>query len=168
MITFLQAFGHIVGVEGGLTLDPNDTGNWTGGKQNIGVLKGTKFGISAASYPSEDIKNLTLARAQEIYKRDYWDACQCDKLPSPLNLFVFDAAVNQGVVIAIKLLQKTLGTVQDGVLGRITIAAANRATPDTMAMYMAVRAMRYVGTANFDRFGLGWMKRLVVVAMAAK
>jgi hypothetical protein len=30
---------------------------------------------------------------------------------------------------------------------------------------MAHRALRYVGTRNFDEFGKGWLKRLFVTAM---
>ena len=38
--------------EGTLSLDPTDTGNWTGGAVGRGTLVGTKYGISAASYPT--------------------------------------------------------------------------------------------------------------------
>jgi hypothetical protein len=35
-------------------------------------LKGIKYGISAASYPTLDISNVTLTQAQDIYEADYW------------------------------------------------------------------------------------------------
>ena len=38
-----ETWGH----EGGLSLDPNDRGNWTGGKKGSGELRGTKYGIAA-------------------------------------------------------------------------------------------------------------------------
>ena len=57
---FKQAFDLLIGHEGGYTNNPNDPGNWTGGKVNSGTLRGTKYGISAASYPTLDIKNLGL------------------------------------------------------------------------------------------------------------
>jgi len=59
MDTFDQAFALVVGIEGGFSTDQNDPGNWTSGKVCIGEFKGTKYGISAASYPHLDIPNLT-------------------------------------------------------------------------------------------------------------
>lgn len=85
--------------EGGFQDDPNDPGNYVNGK-----LVGTKYGISAKSYPNEDIRNLTLARAVEIYKRDY-----LSKLPTITNLNllyqVLDMAINAGPGTAVKLLK---------------------------------------------------------------
>ena len=71
--------------EGGLTNNPADPGGLT------------NFGICQRSYPNLDIKNLTRAQAAEIYERDYWKKSGADLLPWPLNLVVFDTAVNCGV-----------------------------------------------------------------------
>jgi hypothetical protein len=38
-------------VEGGLSMDERDPGNWTGGAIGKGELRGTKYGISAQTYP---------------------------------------------------------------------------------------------------------------------
>ena len=96
MSVFDNAFRAVVGVEGGYTANPLDPGNWTGGKCQIGRCNGTKYGISAASYPSLSIADLTLSDAQVIYRRDYWDKTAGDELPPALALLVFDAAVNSG------------------------------------------------------------------------
>lgn len=158
--------------EGGFTKDPDDPGNWTGGSKGVGELKGTKYGISAAQYPSLDIENLTLDDAAVIYRRDYWDVCKCDHLPWPLSLFVFDAAVNQGCdaragFAAQKLLQKALNLPQDGILGPRTVAAAAKARPWHAARFMAFRAMRYQGTRNYDKYGEGWLTRIFRLSMEA-
>lgn len=155
MSEFDKAFDAVVGIEGGYVNDPKDPGGET------------KYGICKRSYPNEDIKNLTSERAKLLYKRDYWDAAKCDQLPTPLNLFVFDAAVNQGVAPAIKTLQKTLNVVQDGILGQQTIAAAQVMHTDAVALFMADRALRYTGTRNFDLYGRGWLKRLFLISMEA-
>lgn len=128
----------------------------------------TRYGISKRQYPHLNIKDLTLEQAAEIYRSDYWIPVKGDELPWPLCLYVFDAAVNQGVEAAVGLLQKTLGLVRDGILGPVTLAAAKRASKETAALYLADRALRYTGTRNFDRFGRGWLKRLFVIAMEAK
>ena len=44
---FDKAFDWVMKWEGIFSDDPNDPGNWTGGQPGKGILKGTKFGISA-------------------------------------------------------------------------------------------------------------------------
>lgn len=74
----------VLAAEGGYVNDKYDSGGET------------KYGISKKSYPKVDIKNLTLDGAKAIYKKDYWLACRCDELPEPLDIVVFDTAVNMG------------------------------------------------------------------------
>lgn len=140
-------------IEGGYVNDPNDPGGET------------KFGISKRAYPHLNIKELTLTEAKAIYKHDYWDKVMGDQLPYPLSLYVFDCAVNQGVSVAILTLQDVLGVAKDGVIGAMTVGAARASTIDVCALYLAKRALRYTKTANFDKYGKGWMKRLFLLTM---
>jgi len=156
MSDFDQSFSKIIGVEGGYSNNPDDPGGET------------MWGICKRDYPNLDIKNLTQDQAKSIYKSDYWDKVKGDLLPYPLNLFMFDAAVNQGVEAAIKCLQKTLNLAQDGILGVQTMKGAQSMRDDAIALYMADRAVRYTGTRNADKFLRGWMKRLFVITMGAK
>lgn len=165
MGNFEKAFAIVVGIEAGLSLDPNDPGNWTGGAPNVGTLKGTKYGISAKAYPNEDIANLTLDRAQALYRADYWNAVAGDSLPYPFSLLVFDCAVNQGVRMAKTLLQTALRVVADGVIGPKTLAAAAASTVDHWAAFMTLRAHQYEQLSNFDRYGDGWTNRLFKVCL---
>ena len=114
---FNSAFDLLMDIEGGYVCDKDDAGGET------------KYGISKNSYPNEDICNLTLDRAKEIYKRDYWDKCKCDQLPDCLSVAVFDFAVNSGVKTSIKRLQVALNVTADGIIGNQTIGAANRLNP---------------------------------------
>ena len=150
---FDTSFEVVVGIEAGYVNDPKDPGG------------ATKYGISQRSYPSVDIINLTLAQAKVMYRSYFWDQIKGDLLPYPLNLVVFDAAINQGVTPAIKMLQKTLNIQQDGLLGPMTIKAAQNARDEVIALYMADRALRYTGTRNFDNYGRGWFKRLFVLTL---
>lgn len=165
MGNFLRACNIVVGVEAGLSLDPSDPGNWTGGAVNSGTLKGTKYGISAASYPNVDIANLTLAGAQAIYQSDFWNAVQGDALPWPLSLLVFDCAVNQGVGTSKRLMQTALGVVADGSIGPLTLAAAAKSTTWHAAKFMDERVMRYLATPNADKYQDGWIIRCFTVAL---
>lgn len=81
--------------EGGYVNDPGDPGGET------------KYGISKRAYPTVDIRNLTKDEASSLYNRDYWIPCGCDTLEYPLNLVVFDSAVNCGVSRAKKWLKIT-------------------------------------------------------------
>lgn len=97
------------GWEGGFQNFNWDPGNWTGCKVGQGTLVGTNFGISACAHPNLDIKNLTREQADKIYFEEYWLATGCDKLPWPLNLIVFDTAINFGVTNAKNYLAESGG-----------------------------------------------------------
>lgn len=152
-MSFDRAFEIVVGLEGGYVNDPVDPGGET------------KYGITRRDHPAEDIANLTLDRAKEIYRVGYWNPVHGNDLPWPLSLCVFDAAVNQGVVPAAKMLQRALGVAADGIIGRQTLLAAARGGQWHVAKFMAIRAMRYQLTRNFERYGEGWLTRIFEVAM---
>jgi len=167
MDNFERAFNFTVGVEGAeWDTTYSDSGNWTGGVVGVGELKGSKFGISAASYPKLDIKNLTLADAENIYRIDYWEKVLGDSLPLNLALVVFDAAVNNGVGRAIRWLQAAVGASVDGRIGPATLATALK-TPENVAIaeFMAQRLFFMGGLKNWQINGLGWSRRLVKLTM---
>lgn len=100
MKNFDYAFQIVAGpkVEGGLSMDPKDKGNWTGGEVGKGTLKGSNHGISAARYPDEDIANLTMDRVKFLYQRDYWQPHKLDTVEWGKALIIFDSAVNGGLI----------------------------------------------------------------------
>jgi lysozyme family protein len=171
--SFTNAFNAVVGVEGGYTNSSSDPGNWTGGVVGVGTLKGTKYGISASSYPNLDIVNLTIDQAETIYYSDYWTPIKGDLLNPSLALIVFDGAVNQGIQTSIKSLQKAIGITVDGSLGPITLQAIqNFITQNSIniicALTLSERIMSYVSDSNWVTYGLGWSKRLFVIAFQAE
>ena len=133
MDNFSRCFAFTLGAEGGYTDNPADPGNWTSGEVGKGLLRGTKFGISAAAYPQLDISGLTEAMAEEIYRRDSWAKLQGDALALPLALVGFDAAVNAGPGRAIMWLQQAASQTPDGVLGPGTLAALTAGDALTLA-----------------------------------
>lgn len=155
MTTFDNALALILKHEGGYVNDLRDAGGET------------NYGISKRAYPNVDIKKLTPALAGELYRKDYWDAVQGDKLPPVLALCAFDCAVNQGPDYARKNLQFALGVKMDGSIGQVTLAAAAKRPYDTAIKYQAARIERYVKTAGFDTFGSGWIRRTIETSMAA-
>ena len=142
-----------------LTDDPDDHGGLT------------IYGISKNAYPDEDIVNLTIDRAIELYKQDYWDKCRCDDLPEGVDIFVFDMSVNHGVYRASKTLQYAVGATQDGIIGSKTVAATNNLHPrDVIEKLAAGRSYHYmkaVTKGNNIKFAKGWANRLMNVKRAA-
>jgi len=92
--SFEKAVQFVLKWEGGYSNDPRDPGGET------------KFGICKRSYPELDISKLTLKQAKEIYYQNYWLKAGCDKTIYPLNIIVFDTAVNMGRSMAEKLLNE--------------------------------------------------------------
>jgi lysozyme family protein len=134
-----------------------------------GQLKGTKYGILAASYPTLDIKNLPLEEAQAIYEKDFWEAAGSPDLPPRLAFAVFDAAVNNGTIRAVRWPQLAVGAAEDGIYGPATRVAVQRAIandPDDLNLHAEVHARRIhfmVGLSGWSTYGLGWARRLAAI-----
>ncbi len=153
MTRFDWCVERILEREGGLTNDPDDPGGLT------------NFGISQRQYPALDIAALTRTDAIEIYRRDYWEPCGAEQMPEPLDFYLFDSAVNQGVGTAIRFLQTALRVHVDGRIGPETLGAITRlGASEAGALFMAERALHYVSLGTFWKFGRGWFKRLFIVA----
>lgn len=165
MSEFSKAFEFLLPHEGGYTVD-------SGGP--------TKFGISQKTYPqmsTEEIRNLTIAEAEAIYRRDFWEPNRYGAIDSqPLASKIFDLAVNMGPGTANKLLQGAVklcgvSVACDGVIGPETLQAVNDA-PELMLMrnLVALAVARYRQLAddndNLKQYLEGWIKRAAAVPLA--
>lgn len=153
---FERCLSFVLKHEGGYVNDPQDPGGET------------NMGISKRSYPSENMKGMTRARAGLIYRRDYWDAVRGDELPAGLDLVAFDAAVNSGVSRGAKWLQEAVGVPADGKVGPQTLAAANAAHPEAVidrACGLRLAFLRKLPT--WGRYGKGWGRRVEDVRATA-
>lgn len=127
MNRFDECVNVVIGFEGGFSDHPQDSG----GKTKYGITEATlnaAFKVGIVSH--NNIKDLTVEEAKTIYKVNYWDKCKCDDLPKPLDLYVFDTAVNCGVGTSAKFLQEVINKVvgadilaADGIIGAMTIGA---------------------------------------------
>lgn len=117
---FKTALAHVLRYEGGYVNHPNDRG----GPTNKGITQSTYNTYSKLQgLAIRDVKDIGDDEVGAIYYHSYWLSAHCDKLPSPLNMVVFDTAVNSGPNRAIKMLQRILALNQDGVVGPKTLAA---------------------------------------------
>ncbi|WP_152018455.1 glycosyl hydrolase 108 family protein [Aliarcobacter butzleri] len=124
MDNFNKALNFIFNAEGGYSNRKNDAG----GATNFGITQKTfNSAISRGIINTDitDVKYINKDLATQIYKHDYWNSISANKLPTGIDVALFDMTVNAGVANAIKTLQKTLGIKQDGIIGNDTINAIN-------------------------------------------
>lgn len=166
---FDAAVAVVLRHEGGYQCDREDPGNWTSGRVGAGELKGTKYGISAMSYPTLDIAGLGEAEARAIYHRDWWVRYGLARLPAAVGAKVLDAAVDIGPTPAMRCLQRALRAsgrrvTEDGVLGPETLQAVIATPADILlpALREAVaghyRAVAQ-GRPQQARYLAGWLAR---------
>jgi hypothetical protein len=78
---FDKAFKITIGLEGKPSDDPRDPGGFT------------IWGLAKRYHPEID-ENTTIEYAKEVYLRQYWIPSGCDSQPFPMDLCLFDSAVN--------------------------------------------------------------------------
>lgn len=157
MAKFDLSIDTILKHEGGYVNNPTDPGGET------------NFGISKRSYPNVDIATLTIEKAKEIYRKDFWFY---DEIESQvIATKIFDIAVNMGAMPAHRMLQEALKNlgfplVVDGVLGPLTKKATNDADMGRLLQEVrALQAERYakivINKPSQETFLRGWMRRAV-------
>ncbi len=160
-MTFDQAFDRLLGHEGELSLDSSDSGNWTGGSPGIGQLNGTKFGISARSYPSLDIANLSIQDCKALFKRDFYDRIRADLFPEGLAFQLFDFAINSGPETAVRYLQRAVGVADDGVWGPVSQTAADAMSTSDLVLRLNAERLDYLTRlSGWATQGKGWARRI--------
>lgn len=151
--------------EGGYTTDTRDRGNANGGATNMGITQPTlNSWCKKNNLPATSVKNLSRGTAAQIYEEQYWKAAKCAQLPTKIAFAHFDTAVNMGVRGANCILQRALGVKVDGVIGKETFEALQKADPDkVLAKYLTDRSHLYDRLAEKGSnaaFLQGWKNRL--------
>jgi len=150
--------------EGGFVDNPEDPG----GATNMGITLRALTAWRHRPTSIEDIRTLTVAEAERIYRAHYWNAMDCDALPAGVDLMVFDFGVNAGPEEAVRALQRAVGTTEDGMMGPITLAAVARRNPADLTDRLAGERLQfYRGLSTFGTFGEGWTRRVEEVKAAS-
>lgn len=164
MENYKKAFIELIANEGEFKVDARDRMDWTSGKIGVGNLIGTKYGISAGTYPNEDIPNLTLDRAALLYKRDWWDYFKGDSLPYAIGFNLLDAEVNHGHGVGVKFLQQALGFTGkdvDGKVGPMTIGKLSVQNEDKLLLaFFGIRLRYFTQIKTWPTYGKGWANRI--------
>lgn len=146
---FEDVFDRLIGHEGGYVNDPKDPGGET------------NWGISKRSYPTVDIKNLSRWAARDIYRRDFWDKVQADKLPDGVAFQLFDFAVNSGMETAVRYLQRAVGVADDGHWGPVSQAAMERLSESDLIMLVLAERLGFMTRLkNWPDASRGWARRI--------
>lgn len=174
MSRYTDCLIYVLRWEGGFVNDPSDRGG------------ATNRGITQKTYNSYLTKNqLTLRSVEEIddtevaeiYKLEYWDKCHCSDIPTPLDLIVFDSAVQHGVSRASKWLQYCVGVPADGIVGNKTLYALHgkvldKRLQDVIDNYLNGRISFYAQIIANDptqkKFSNGWKNRMDALENAIK
>jgi lysozyme family protein len=125
----------------------------------------TKFGVAKNANPDLDITNLTWSDAEAVYYDRYWVPGICDRLDPRVGVLHFDCCVNHGVGRAKKFLQRAVGVDDDGIIGKVTLAALQSMDPVELCNKVCdVREQFYrdIVTKNpsQSRFLNGWLRRV--------
>lgn len=161
---FAKALDHILEVEGGYVDHPRDPG----GATNMGITIGTLADWRGEPVTKQDVRDLTRKEAGEIYRARYWNAAQCDRLPSGVDLVAFDAAVNSGTRRGVRWVQSAVEVAEDGAVGPVTLKAVRAVDPATVITRACDERLAWLmRLGTWKTFGRGWRKRVESVRKMA-
>jgi len=153
---FDKCFEWLLAHEGGFVDHPEDPGGMT----NLGITRQTLERFLWRDVTEGEMRSLTPAAVEPVYRALYWDKVRADDLPSGVDWAVFDWAVNSGPPRAAKALQSLVGVTPDGAVGPITLGAVVQHKPsDLIDQLHAKREAFYRSLTTFNIFGRGWLRR---------
>jgi len=153
MADFNQAVNKTLIHEGGYVDNPNDSGG------------PTKYGITQADMPGQNIKDITPEQAVVYYTEHYWKPLYSQIVSQLIAEKLFDMGVLFGVGTAVGILQLALGVTVDHSFGPNTLAATNQAEETPLLNTYKANLVTHtfnIATANpKDRVFLkGWASRI--------
>jgi len=157
---FARALQLVLAHEGGFVNHPSDPG----GATNKGITLMVFRRFFGAAKTVDDLRAITDAQVEHIYKTSYWDACRCDELPNGVDYVVFDQAVNSGPGRSARWLQAAVGVPVDGVIGPQTLDATSQGSPVQVINAMCDARLAFLRQLEtFAVFGRGWERRVAEV-----
>jgi len=163
MFTIKDTIDHIIQTEGGYVDHPNDSG----GPTKYGITLATLEDYRGHKLDKSAVESLKKEEAFEIYEGKYVIAPGFNQIDDPnLCFMVVDAGVHSGPQRAAKWLQKSVGAVDDGIVGPATLKAVNviSTAGQTRKLFIAQR-IRFLGRL-IERdhkqavFAAGWFNRI--------
>ena len=154
---FKESLALVLKHEGGYVDHPADPG----GATMKGITLATFSAFKKRAMTKDELRAISDADVETIYKTGYWDAMRCDELAAGVDLLAFDMAVNKGVGRAARLMQQAAGVKDDGALGPRSMEAINKMpAKDLIVKVSEGRRDFYKGLKTFPVFGKGWLRRV--------
>jgi lysozyme family protein len=166
---FRECLAFVLKWEGGYVNDPLDAG----GATNKGITQRTFTAwLRGRKQTSRDVKTIRDDEVESIYFEQYWTPIAGERMNQPVDLVLFDAAVQHGASRAIRLLQEAMQMPVDGALNQATLNSAMLDAPAQLAQdVMTCRAGFYKRIVENNRsqakFAEGWANRLEALEQAA-
>jgi lysozyme family protein len=161
---FPAALQFTLSQEGGWSDDPNDPGGAT--ERGI-TLQTYRWWHNNPHLQPTDLRGMSDSECENIYHTMFWDAVHGDDLPAGIDLATFDWAVNAGVGRAARALQFVVGTMQDGAIGPLTLAAAAGADANRTVTLLCGNRIAYYQSLDKPEFIDGWTNRASACEAAA-
>lgn len=134
--------------------DPGGVTNW-----GISQAEWSRLYHQFPGFPTS-VKELTQDQATAIYKEVYYLPV-CDTLPPSVALLIFDSEVNEGM--GIKILQRAIGTIDDGKWedqSATALRLALRDIPRLCENVLWARLAHYTSLARTSPISAGFLAKL--------
>ena len=165
MTRFFDCLPVILNYEGGYVDHPNDHG----GATNQGITQRVYTGWRTdRGLVDQSVSRIASNEVTAIYQANYWNPCGAGLCPAPLDLVVFDCAVNSGVGRAVRMLQRVLDIDADGLIGPVTKNTIMSCNPKATAKALIeARRTFYRGIVSAhpeqSKFLAGWLNRMAAL-----
>lgn len=167
MANVLILFSFILKWEGGYANHPDDLGKET----NIGVTISTwrQVGYDKDGDGDIDVDDLKKITDQDVLNRvlkpHYWDRWKADQIQSQKVANILVDWVWASGSYGVKIPQRLLGVVDDGIVGSKTISALNKRNPDELFNQIYDARIEFIEDICRSRpqnntFKRGWINRL--------
>ncbi len=143
--SFGDCLDYILLAEGGYSNRKADRG----GPTNYGVTQHNYDAwLLKHRHPVRHVKYIEMWEVRSIYDEGYWEPVKCRLLGSPMDLVMFDSAIQHGPGRAAMMLQEAVGTTQDGKIGPKTLTALTTSEKrigrrETIQAFMKIREAFY-------------------------
>jgi peptidoglycan L-alanyl-D-glutamate endopeptidase CwlK len=163
---FKRLHGFIAQSEGGWSNHPEDNG----GATNMGITRQTLANWRGKDVSVNDVKNLTRAEADLIFRTRYFSACRCGEMPDRMAMVTYNGAVLHGPKRSIEMVQQAFNDLGmkadgeplevDGIIGRMTMTAIKQTHPSALSeVFLDIQEQHFRDHEDFATFGKGWMNR---------
>ena len=161
---FKLAVKIVLGLEGGFSEYDSSTGD---PRTNKGITQDEYNEFRRKNNLSEeDVKNIPTSEAVQIYKENYWDKIQGDKIYAvnpKLAILIFDSAVNLGIGGANEVVKKSIptdGNRFDNIMIEDIIASSENTVDDLFEKRQQKYDDIIAKDSAMGKYDKGWTNRL--------